>query len=80
MGWGQAKGPGTSGPDPIYPKPAPVPMTVVTTRSVPVSCEVCKGRGVRTLNPEDPDDWGPCDACESRGWLRVTETTTTRLA
>lgn len=61
-----------------YAVPSP---TVVTTRQVPISCEVCKGRGHR---PEDPDDddaeWIRCQPCDGKGWLMVTETTTTRVS
>jgi hypothetical protein len=57
----------------------PTATVTVTTRQVPVSCEVCAGRGYRPEMPDDPDgEWKQCDACQTKGWLTVTETRTER--
>ncbi len=58
--------------------PAPAIVTV-TTRNVPVLCGVCKGYGNRPELPDEPDtEWIKCQPCDGKGWLFVTETTTTR--
>ena len=63
------------------PSTAPSPF-IVTTRQVPVPCAVCDKRGWRPtpFEEDNPEDEGQqCDACAGKGWLMVTETTTTRV-
>ena len=53
----------------------------VTTRSVPVPCEVCEKAGWRPtpFEEDNPEDEGmKCDACNGKGWLMVVETARTR--
>jgi DnaJ-class molecular chaperone len=59
-----------------YPEGVPPPAVVTfTTRQIPVGCAVCGGSGRRVVFGVD----GPCAPCSGKGWLWVTETTTTRL-
>lgn len=63
------------------PPPPPTAAVSVTTRQVPVRCGVCRGGYVRDPADIANDDaeWVRCDACDGKGWLMVTETTTTRI-
>ncbi len=62
------------------PKPPPTRTVIVTTRQVPIPCAVCERVGSRPDPCDDGEDAAfiECDACDGKGWLMVTETTTTR--
>ncbi len=76
---------GTAAQSPLLQSPwsspfgVPRPMTIVTTRPVPLPGGVCGRRGSVPELPDEPEgEWLECKPCAGKGWLMVTETTTTR--